>query len=237
LNGAVTGLADLFATHCATSFARQLALADVIGERPWGLGLKEGQIAFGNDLRFGVQILGTRSDATDSWMWAWANDASNLPPPLVEASRKVRAYGEQHAIPELTSRTFPLDAISDHGLTMACRGLLDAACYYRAPYEGGAAFVLLDGVPASVTAPVRPERAVTVLMQVLENFDVDHARMARAFLTQQGYTLREGDGRWEATDAHGSTLVLAFDALGRLTKLEGSLKPAAAKAKPWWKLW
>jgi hypothetical protein len=74
---------DLFAQHVATAMARQVALADLIGERNWSVDLSAGHATFGDDLRFAIQLLGTESQGDGTWLWAWANAESNLPPALL----------------------------------------------------------------------------------------------------------------------------------------------------------
>ena len=52
------------------AFARQLALAEHIGERDWQIDLTEGVATFGDDLRYQVQLLGTESHLDNTWLWA-----------------------------------------------------------------------------------------------------------------------------------------------------------------------
>jgi hypothetical protein len=100
----------IFAEHAATGLARQLALCELIGERGWELDLTSGTVTFGDDLRYGVQLLGTESHDDGSWLWAWANEASNLPPALLHLCGWLREYGTGIRLQSLPSPRSRLNA-------------------------------------------------------------------------------------------------------------------------------
>ena len=230
-------LNDLFSAEAGSAFARQLALGDLIGDRPWNVDIGRGEITFGSDLSFPIQVLGTCSDQDNSWLWAWANQQSGLPAAVLAASLRIKDVGSQRGIGEFVEPKFMLDRITDHMLAMLCGALLDRTCYYRAPYQGGAVFLLLENLPASIRAPVAPERVNTVLMQVVSNFEVDHRSMAENFLRQQGFAVQAEPALLSAArDTDGAEIRLAFDAQQRIAKVEGVIKPRTAK-KSWWKPW
>lgn len=213
---------DLFAQHVATAMARQVALADLIGERNWSVDLSAGYATFADDLRFAIQLLGTESHGDNTWLWAWANEAGNLPPALLHLCGWLRDYGARAGIPELTERSFPLDRADGARLALVASGLTGRP-YYRGPYEGGALFFHLEGVPDP--GPVPPERVITVLSQVIQTWPLPHRRVALAFLTQQGWT---ADDRHDGLSAHhpdGSTIEITFDELGRIAQFGGQITP------------
>jgi hypothetical protein len=212
---------DLFAQHVATAMARQVALADLLGERNWSVDLSAGFAAFGDDLRFPLQLLGTESHGDNTWLWAWANEQSNLPPNLLHLCGWLRGYGEQTGVAELTERTFPLARADGAKLALVASGLTGRP-YYRGPYEGGALFFHLENVPDQ---PVAPERAITVLSQVIQTWPLPHRVVAGAFLTQQGWTLDETADRMSARHPDGSTIEITFDDLGRITQFGGQVAP------------
>ncbi|WP_433824650.1 DUF6882 domain-containing protein [Actinoplanes sp. CA-015351] len=219
---------ELFTQHVATAFARQLALADRIGERDWQLDLTEGVVTFGEDLRYPVQLLGTESDGSGShgsWLWAWANTGSNLPVHLLHLSEWLRGYGEQAGVAELTEASFPLERADGARLALIASGLT-GRCYYRGPYDGGAVFFHLEGLPASLIEPVSPERAFLVLGQVIQAFPVDHRAMLLAFLGQQGWSIGEdGPGLVVGHHPGGSEMRVEFDEQGRIGRVSGQVQP------------
>src|SRR5579862_258952 len=83
-------LEELFAEHAGASFEKQFRLSAVVGELPWQYSTESGILSFGNELRFPAQILGTHAEGDNSWLWAWANQQSNLPKHITSASAQVR---------------------------------------------------------------------------------------------------------------------------------------------------
>ncbi|WP_229075610.1 DUF6882 domain-containing protein [Actinoplanes sp. DH11] len=215
---------ELFAQHVATAYGRQLALADLIGERDWQLDLTEGVATFGGELRYPIQLLGTESHSTETWLWAWANTGSNLPAPLVHLSEWMREYGRQTGVAELTEASFPLDRADGARLALIASGLT-GRCYYRGPYDGGAVFFHLEGLPPEVTAPVSPERAFLVLGQVIQTFPVDHRSVLRAFLHQQGWSVEESPELVVGRHPGGSEMRVDLDEQGRISRVSGQVKP------------
>ncbi len=231
---------SLLARHIGSAFARQMALADLLGERGWRLDLAEGIAHFGDDLHFPVQLLGSAAEDSASWLWAWANTASNLPEHLLVAANALRERGERDGPAELATASLPLE--DDGHLLALLAAALSARCYYRGPYRGGALFFLLDEVPAAVFAPCDDPRVLRLLGQLVAQFPLDHRAMTEGFLDDQGYALQHESGQTVAT-RNGSRITLGFDALDRLTQLQGSLAPqqasaaAAAKPAPKWQFW
>ncbi|GAA1403944.1 hypothetical protein GCM10009662_31350 [Catellatospora coxensis] len=202
--------------------ARQLALGDLIGERGWQLDLTSGTVVFGDDLRYRVQLLGTENHDDGSWLWAWANEASNLRPELLHLCGWLREYGRHQGVAEFTEPMFALGRADGHRLALLASGLT-GRCYYRGPYAGGAVFFHLEDAPPQITAPVRPERALTVLGQVIQSFPVDHRIAVESFLHQQSWRLDSAPTSVTAQHADGSTLRVDFDTLGRISNMSGTL--------------
>ncbi|RQO49437.1 hypothetical protein DBV14_18790 [Variovorax sp. KBW07] len=236
---------DHFADHAASSFARQMALGDVIGKRAWGIDIQKGLLRFGDDLEYPVQLLGTHAFEPGTWLWVWANTQSNLPAQLTEAASRIRQLGKEQAVQAFTQPSLQLGDISDHMIAMTCSGLEGGRCYYRAPYDGGALFALLDDVPAEVLAPVSLPRVNTVLMEVISQFDVDHRRMATSFLRQQGLRMEsDGVASIRAERAGEGNIEISFDELGRISNIAATLGPAvqapsaqATPKKSRWQFW
>jgi hypothetical protein len=212
---------ELFTHHVGTAMARQLALADVVGECSWQLDLTTGVITIGDDHHYPVQLLGSESYQTDTWLWAWANTESDLPPAVLVLVDEVRRFGEVIGVIELVEPSFRLEWADGHQLALLTGGLTERP-YYRALYDGGALFLLLDDAGEEVLAPVAPERAATTISQVLQLYPVDHRAMITAFLDQQGWRIATtaGDGM-SARHPCGSTMQIDFDDLDRMCKLIG----------------
>ena len=232
--------ANHFADHAASALARQMALGDVLGQRPWDIDMQKGTLRFGEDLVFPIQLLGSHAFEAGSWLWIWANTQSNIPPEHTEAALRIRQIGEAESIEEFTQPALQLDPVTDHMIAMTCGGLQGGRCYYRAPYTGGAVFVLLDNVPPEVTAPVPVARAVTVLTECIAQFELkDHRRLVESFLKQQAFNVTAASPTDIAAERPGEGSVeISFDGLGRISNIAGTLKAQKPAPKtPWWQFW
>ena len=222
---------QLFTEHVGAALGRQLALADVLGDRDWHLDLGSGRATFGRDLTFSVQLLGTEATEDQTWLWAWANEESALPPALLRVAGELRALGERQRIELLAAPSFPTVAITGHEIAMVASGLAGGLPYYRGPYEGGAVFFVLENGPPAIWGPYGTERVVTVLMQAISGFALDHRAMSRAFLGTQHFRIQESADRWTAQAGDGRQLEIAFDGLGRIanvTALAGAHLPGGS---------
>ena len=218
---------SLLSQHIGGSFAKQIAFADLIGERNWGVSMSEGLATFGSDLSYPIQLLGTEADGDASWLWAWANEQSNLPPKLLQACKEFKNTGFTLQVPEFTDRSFSQDIANGHMIALVASGLNPKCCYYRGPYDGGAIFFLVCDVPSDVVGPVAPERAVTVMTEVISQFEINHREMADSFLQGQGFTLRPDGNRLYATRGNDSICV-SFDSLQRINKIDCTLNSPRA---------
>lgn len=225
----------LLSEHVGAAFARQLAFADFLGKRNWNLTLSSGKVRFGDDLEYPIQLLGSEAHNDNTWLWAWANRHIDPAPQALAAVTRLRELGEKRGIEQLAEPTFSLDAADGHAIALVASGIEGRCCYYRGPYNGGAAFFLVTDVPDALLAPVAYERAFTVLTQVISQFDVDHRLMARSFLTSQGFEIREESGSMAASRERGQ-IKLSIDELGRLTEISGKIEPRTP-TKKWWEFW
>jgi hypothetical protein len=89
--------------------AKQLHLGELVGKSRWAFD-STGILSFGNNHHWHAQILGTESYETNTWLWAWANTGSNLPPAVVQSSLQMKRLGEEQSIPELIQPQLPLSA-------------------------------------------------------------------------------------------------------------------------------
>jgi hypothetical protein len=82
-----------------------------------------------------VQVVGTTSTASRSWLWGWANES--VPPARTAQLALVRKFGEAEFVPILTQPESP-DSV-DHGweLTGVTAKIIGARGAYRAPRASG----------------------------------------------------------------------------------------------------
>ncbi len=189
----------------------------VIGNNGWNVDIKGGNIRFGEQV-FKSGVLGSESESSDTWLWAWANTESGLPEIASAPSR--RAKKDLSDVPEFQNGKFMLDELhTGHNLSMVCCGISEKnMCYYRCPYSGGAAFVTVEGLPDSVFAPVSIEEFARRYMEIISVYYCDHRLLAAGFLYQNHNDFTADGNKLTATFG-SNTLELTFEIVDGLSRL------------------
>ncbi len=179
-------------------------------------------------LHWHAQILGTESHETNTWLWAWANAASNLSPLLIHASLEMKRFGEEQAIPELTQPKLALSADNNgHVLSMIASGICNADAYYHGPYDGGAVFLLIkdDNFPRSTEYLLAhlPHAFPTKQSRLSQSLTIGSA--LTSYLDQCGILYRSEGNAVIVEEAGETVLTATFDNLKRLAKLTAAMSP------------
>ena len=91
------------------------------------------------------QVLGTESDNSLTWLWAWAEEQSGSACGAARLFAGDAAWGEKEGITECTSPSVDLDRADGLLLSLIAAGVCKASCHYQDSYDGGALFLLLFG--------------------------------------------------------------------------------------------
>lgn len=220
----------LLAKHYITMWDKQMAFAAWLEEQGhpnWGFNMSTGKLTFGDVLALDIQLLGTESTASNSWLWAWANTMSNIPSTLLQAANTLRAYGESSHIKELMTASTHLDHLRHgHHFSLAACAVLGADAYYRGPYEGGALFMLIKDPNFPVTVTATPEHLVSTITRFASSLPVDNLRLYVVhYLEQCGMAVTHIDDVITGSTAGGSRVEVEFDRQGRLQQVNAELKP------------
>ncbi|WP_169238292.1 DUF6882 domain-containing protein [Candidatus Roseilinea sp. NK_OTU-006] len=173
---------DLFTKHGSASFDKQIYLDAMLGKCGWAFDLNSGVLAFrrphAEDLQLNVQVLGTESEDSRTWLWGWANP-SNIPAALLKSANELRAFGAADDVPELTTPELPITPeVNPQHIAMVACGVQRAGCFFRAPYPRGALYLLIKDprYKRSVARPI--PRIVRIFPAFLSRYPVHHPRAA-----------------------------------------------------------
>jgi hypothetical protein len=221
----------LLERYAALAYDKQNDWYEIIGDNSWNADLDAGTISFGPELVFPLQVLGTFSHSSQTWLWAWANAQSDLPAGLLTQAGQLRAYGQLHGIELLTASEFDATGQDLHVIGIIAAGMGGASGYYLANYGQGTMVVtvkseLIDRIPKNDFVRI-PHAFPQVIMQ----FELNHRPAFIHYLTQKGYSVTETADTVSATVDFG-TLTASFDHLGRLANLQGSSGSQREPAAP-----
>ena len=114
----------------------------------WDYDLQAGTLTFSQDGRprvlAEVQVVGSTSTKSNTWLWAWANESI---PDFASASLgAVRKFGEQQEISQLTEAKLPDDEYLGWELTAITAQIIGATGAYRCAGENGFLYVVFTDV-------------------------------------------------------------------------------------------
>ena len=201
------------------AFEKQLFFAELVGKMDWEVDIKKGEISFGDSLTFPIQILGTFSHSSETWLWAWANEQSGLPEKLITQAEELRKYGTEHNIDLLTEGEFEIERDDMHYIGLIALGLSEANGYYLGNYGAGTMCLTIKSKKIEKEFPNDHISIFTTFPQLISQFEINHKEAFEHYLTQKKYKLEKNGN--EIIGAFGPHKVKAsFDNLGRLISLK-----------------
>lgn len=211
---------SLLSLAAGSAILRQNRMGElVIGENGWNVDLKNRTIRFGKN-EFECGIIGSESYQSNTWLWGWANTESGLPELSYAPAR--RAKRNLPDCEEMTTAKFSLDELhSGHNLAMTTVGAAEKnACYYRCPYNGGAVFVQINGLPEEIFAPAPLFDIANQIVKIIGSFYCDHRLLCAGMLHQNGYEFEAVENTITASDGTG-TLRIELENVGELCRISG----------------
>lgn len=205
-----TSMFDMLSLAAGRAVLCQNRLGEqIIADNAWELDPMKGLIRFG-EREFRAGILGSESEIQNTWLWSWAHTESGLPESSTAISKRIKKLLPD--LPEFQTGKFMLDEIHNgHNLAMiSCGVSRDNLCYYRCPYDGGAALVAISGLPDGIFAPADSTEFLRHYIQMISVFYCDHRLLAAGFLFQNGTPFTE-DGNAIVADFGERRLRLIFE--------------------------
>ena len=218
---------DLFVQHAMASYAKQLAFGDAIEDSgAWDLNLKAGTLSFADGQSFNISLLGSYGEGAGTWLWLWANSNMAVPPNVAAAADTMRELGRARDIPEFAEAQTHDAELFCHRLAMIAAGELEAGAYYRAPYDGGSAWLLIN--EALPPAPHRHDlaRIQRVIAESISTFEMSHRPALEAYFTSEGLEVEETEPFEIVATAKDGDLRVRFDDEGRITEMKSLLRAA-----------
>lgn len=200
---------------------RQKRFGELVLQYPrWDVDFGKGTIRFGEE-EFPVGFLGSESDSSNTWLWGWVN-INHFPENIVEDSEAFYEHCMMMGMEEIKEAELDLtELVNGHALaSMAVvAGADNRMCYYRAPYDGGAAFLLVKDVPDSIFAAVSAVDAASAISESISDFPLQHH-----FLVEGVMEVYCKDAKIDLQTAtgifhDGSVLAVEFDEQQRIAKL------------------
>jgi hypothetical protein len=203
---------------------RQRNVPEVIGDRSWGCSMDTRILSFGNDIHVPFQVLGTFSHSSETWLWAWANEKSNVPQELQEQAFKLKKYGEESGIQLLSVGHYDSNINEIHLIGSIASGMFGSSCYYIANFGQGSMLMTIKSKEFEIE--MKEEfiqiRTQTLFPELISTFDMNHKNAFKYYVQAKGYTISENENIVTANlGANG--IKATFDEMGRMLKMESKV--------------
>lgn len=214
-----------FEKYALVSSEKQDKFERIIGEHTMELELDAGVIRFSDDLRFPFQVLGTESDNSLTWLWAWAEEQSEMPEGLIRSSLEMRAWGEKEGIPECATPSVDLNTADGHFLSLIASEVCGASCYYQDAYEGGGLFLLLFGQTIDQQPGFTVAGLTRQFSSLISLYDFNHRNAFRSYASMKKLAFTEHASFIVTELESGEDVRANFDQSGRLISINGKNLP------------
>lgn len=214
-------LNDYLEQYALISLEKRDKLASMVGENLHELDLDAGIIRFSRDLAFPFQVLGTESDNSLTWLWAWAEEQTEIPEMLIQASLDLRHWGAQEGLREFTIPSIDLTRADGNAVAMVSTQISQANSYFRDSYEGGAAYLLIfensiDNEPSFDRASL-----LRHLSDIIARYDLNHRNLLWSYLQMKRVSAVEQGPLITCELETGERLIAEFDDAGKLSVWNG----------------
>ena len=208
--------------YALLSLEKQDRLESLTGEHMHELDLDAGKIRFEN-FEFPVQVIGTESDNTLTWLWAWAEEQTEIiPASLLQSAIQLRNWGGGESIPEFTMPSIDLNRADGNVMAMIGAEVCQASCYYRDDYEGGAVFMLLFDRMIDSQPSFDRARLLLRFSDLISRHDLNHRNVVLSYLTVKGLSPVQQKNLISCELESGERLHAEFDDAGRLVVVNGA---------------
>jgi len=221
----MTTLITLFEHYALVSLEKQARLFQFLGEHTLELDLDAGIARFGDGRAYPFQVIGTESDNSLTWLWAWADEQSEVPDSMLRSVRTLKAWGADQGIPEFTLPSLDLDRADGTLLSLIASEVCGASGFYRDHYEGGALFLLLEGIALDERQVFDRQGLIRQLSDLASRYDFDHRNALASYLRAKGISFADTGPALGAELASGERLIAEFDAAGHVRTINGDPLP------------
>lgn len=186
------------------------------------LDLDAGTARFSETLAFPFQVLGTESENSFTWLWAWAEEQTEMPGQLMRSAREMKAWLEQNGLGEFARPSLDLDAADGSLLSCLAAEVCRASSFHRDPYEGGALYLLLFGSQIDGQPGFARSELVSALLELGARYPVSHRNALAAYLRSRAGSLVERPDSLQALLPTGEQIIAEFDPDGSVRLVNGA---------------
>ncbi len=201
---------------------RHFQMQEYLGPHSWGLNMDDGCVVFAIDgtndtVRCPVQILGTLSYQTETWLWGWNNRQSDIPAKLLKCGPMIQKAARAEDTQFIATKSFRINR-ENHAqeLAIIAAGFCELFTFYSCDVEQSALFVGIESMREIANQERTAVLAESVLTTGISMFDFKHQPAVRAYLGTPKKTVKSTS---EYT-IEGKPFCIRFDSMGRISSID-----------------
>ncbi len=202
--------------HLLVGRARARMLEEIREGKPWNVALDRGELTIGG-AAYQVQILGTYSEQSNTFLWAWANPGSAGWTPSLTVANALRTRAEEPGQAVYAEPKVAADWVNPRELALVAGEVSGGHPVFVGGYDGGAAFLLVTSLRLDFK-----KLELTYLPGIvldLPSLTVADPRLCTfSFLERLGFEVDETESSLVATRADGRVRV-DYDDQGRAVEV------------------
>ncbi|MFC4479375.1 DUF6882 domain-containing protein [Flavobacterium chungangensis] len=213
---------DFLEKYGALALEKQRNLYSVTGELSWNVDMNKEEITFGDDLTFPMQVLGSFSHSSETWLWLWENKAGGYAESVMQQALLLKQYGEENNIELLSVGKF--DAVQNdlHLIGMIATEMFNLSGYYLGNYGQGTMVVTIKDDAIDNSESEELSRILTVFPELISTFEIqNHKNAFTNYLSQKGFELTPNGNEVKA-EKDGNIINAVFNENNLLTALNGN---------------
>jgi len=201
--------------QCALlSLEKQEKFDRLTGEHFAEFDLDAGILKINNDLALPFQVLGTQSDNTLTWLWAWSEEHADVQPDQITAALQLKEWGLKNNIEEFCIPEVDIERADGMKISLIAAEVCKASCYYRDAYEGGSAYVLLSGAGIDRQPPFELSGFLRAFTDLASRYDLNHRNMVQFYLRKKGLPFVEDGAMIIGKLESGEEIRMEFNSSG-----------------------
>jgi hypothetical protein len=213
---------DFLEKFGALALEKQRNLFSVTGGLSWNVNIDKEEIIFGENITFPIQLLGSFSHSSETWLWIWENKAGGYNESAMKQALLLKQYGEENNIDLLKVGKF--DAVENdlHLIGMIAVEMFNSSGYYLGNYGQGTMVVTIKSDLIDKSESEELSRILTVFPELISTFEIqNHKNAFTNYLSQKGYELTSNGNEIKA-QKNENVINAIFNDDNLLIKLNGN---------------
>ncbi len=212
-------LEGVFTEHAVMSFDKQKRLEHIHGKDSWFIDFDSGKITFDNKKTYAIQLLGSESYLVNTWLWGWENKVGEISQDLLVAAKELKNFGEKYKLEAFALGEIQLNGIDGEYLSIISSGIFDADCYFKATYNDGAAFVLIQSEKLRKSNINSAEQIILIFTEFIKEWDINHRQAFASYIQKKKWKIVKSDKNKIISSNGDERIIASFDKIGRLLKI------------------